>query len=215
MKTFPMTETHFILPGPSGELEVIATPSKPEVVAQNIVAIICHPHPLFGGTMNNKVVTTMMRAFGDMGIPCVRFNFRGVGKSTGEFAEGVGEQDDLLAVLAWVKETCPTAKIWLAGFSFGAAMSAHVASRVSVAQLVSIAPPVPRFDLLTLPPIMCPWLIVQGNEDDVVIPQDVYTWVETRDPKPKLIRVLGTGHYFHGRLMELRELLVENLVVSF
>lgn len=211
MKTFPMTETNFILPGPDGDLEVIATPSKPDVVAKNIVAVICHPHPLFGGTMNNKVVTTLMRAFGDMGIQCVRFNFRGVGKSTGSFAEGIGEQEDLFAVFAWVKEVCHDATVWLAGFSFGAAVSAHIATRVPVAQLVSIAPPVPRFGLLTLPSVVCPWLIVQGDEDDVVIPADVYAWVETREPQPKLVRVLGTGHYFHGRLMELRELLVANL----
>jgi alpha/beta superfamily hydrolase len=161
--------------------------------------------------MNNKVVSTLMRAFGDLGLRTVRFNFRGVGKSTGAFAEGIGEIDDLLAVIAWVKSVSPNDEIWLSGFSFGAAMSLHAATRVPVAQLVSIAPPVPRFHLPELPPVTCPWLIIQGEEDDVVIPQDVYAWIETRQPKPQLIRVADTGHYFHGKLLELRDLLVANL----
>ncbi|MDR3477138.1 MAG: CocE/NonD family hydrolase [Gammaproteobacteria bacterium] len=211
MKDFPQIETHFLLASPAGELEVVATPRKQNVTPFPAVAIICHPHPVFGGTMTNKVVSTLMRAFSDMGLQTVRFNFRGVGKSTGTFAEGVGEIDDLLAVIAWVKSVSPDDAIWLSGFSFGAAMSAHGATKVPVAQLVSIAPPVPRFNLPTLPPVTCPWLIIQGEEDDVVIPQDVYAWIETRDPKPQLIRVPGTGHYFHGKLMELRELLVANL----
>jgi alpha/beta superfamily hydrolase len=211
MGQFDEQERVFLLPGAAGELEVLTAPAKPEALPRDSVAIICHPHPLFGGTMNNKVVTTLARTIAELGVPSVRFNFRGVGKSGGTFAEGVGEIDDLLAVLAWVKQVKPTADIWLAGFSFGAAVSAHVASRVSVARLVSVAPPVPRFNLLTLPPIACPWLVVQGEDDDVVIPADVYAWVATRDPQPQLIRIENAGHFFHGQLLVLRERVGEAL----
>ena len=205
MQSFPGDQASFQLPGPAGELEVIAVPVNPSVTPKNAVAIICHPHPLFGGTMNNKVVTTLARAFGDLGLTSVRFNFRGVGKSTGVHDDGVGEIQDVLTVIDWARQENPGQDIWLAGFSFGAAISAHVATMISPRQLVSIAPPVPRFNLLELPPINCPWLIVQGETDDVVIPQDVYAWVATRTPPPELIRIPNAGHFFHGQLMLLRE----------
>lgn len=204
MDFFPQTETTFLLSGPAGDLEVLVSPPKEDIVKTPCVAVISHPHPLYGGTMNNKVVSTLARAFANLGLSTVRFNFRGVGKSAGSFAEGEGELDDLLAVVDWVKTMRPNDKIWLAGFSFGAGVSAFAATKIPVAQLVTIAPPVPRFGLLELPPVECPWLVVQGEDDDVVIPQDVYNWVETRDPKPKLIRIPGAGHFFHGTLMELR-----------
>jgi alpha/beta superfamily hydrolase len=211
MPTFPANEPSFLLPGPVGDLEVVAMPPNPESPGRSATAIICHPHPLFGGTMTNKVVSTLARTFSDLGLATVRFNFRGVGKSTGTFADGIGEIDDLLAVVEWVKQASPQHEIWLAGFSFGAAVSAHVATRIPVSQLVSIAPPVPRFGLLDLPPVTCPWIVVQGETDDVVQPEAVFNWVATRNPEPQLIRMAGAGHFFHGRLLELRELLVEAL----
>ena len=198
-------ENVFLIPGPVGDLELLTAPAAPEAVTTDKVAIICHPHPLFGGTMNNKVVSTLARTFKEMDLATVRFNFRGVGKSTGAFAQGVGEIDDVLAVVAWVKQMKPGAEIVLAGFSFGAAVSAHVATRIKLAQLVSIAPPVPRFNLLELAPVTCRWLVVQGEEDDVVIPADVYAWVATRQPPPTLIRIANAGHFFHGQLLTLRE----------
>jgi uncharacterized protein len=205
MQFFPANQQSFLLPGPAGDLEVIATPVDAAITPKNAIAVICHPHPQFGGTMNNKVVTTLARAFGELGLATVRFNFRGVGKSTGAFADGVGEIQDALAIVDWVRKIEPEKNIWLAGFSFGAAVSAHVATIISAQQLVSIAPPVPRFHLLDLPQITCPWLIVQGEEDDVVKPEDVYAWVTTREPQPQLIRIANAGHFFHGQLIVLRE----------
>ncbi|MES2219253.1 MAG: alpha/beta fold hydrolase [Pseudomonadota bacterium] len=204
-------ESVFLLPGPAGDLEILTAPAKAVSPANDPVGVICHPHPLFGGTMNNKVVTTLARTFAEMGLPTVRFNFRGVGKSTGTFSEGVGEIEDLLAVVEGVKQVKPSASIWLAGFSFGAAVAAHVATRISLAQLVTVAPPVPRFNLLELPDITCPWLVVQGEDDDVVIPADVYAWVATRKPQPKLIKIPNAGHFFHGQLLVLREKIREAL----
>lgn len=204
---FPETETTFLISGPSGDLELLTTPTKTHVNPIPAVAIICHPHPLYGGTMHNKVVTTLMRVFADLGLRTVRFNFRGIGKSTGSYAEGLGETEDLFAVMEWVKKTCPTDAIWLAGFSFGAAISARAAAQTSVAQLVSIAPPVPRFSLIGLPPITCPWLVVQGEQDEVIEPEAVFAWIDTLNPKPRLIRMPGASHFFHGQLLELRRLL--------
>ena len=212
MNNFPATETTFILSGPAGDLEVLTAPSKEDVFSVPIIAFICHPHPLYGGTMHNKVVSTLARAFANLGIATVRFNFRGIGKSAGSYAEGEGELDDLLALVDWAKNIHPNHKIWLSGFSFGAGVSAHAATKIIPAQLISIAPPVPRFGLPELPPVLCPWLVVQGEADDVVIPADVYAWVETRQPKPQLIRMPGAGHFFHGQLMDLRQQLETALV---
>ena len=206
-----MSVENFFINGPVGQLEAILSPPNEDVPPRASVAVICHPHPQQGGAMTNKVVTTLARAFANLGASSVRFNFRGVGKSTGAFADGIGEIDDVLAVVAWVKENYPQQPVWLAGFSFGAAMSAQAAVRVRVERLVSIAPPVPRFHLLELGRVQCPWLIVQGDEDDVVVPQDVFSWVATRDPKPTLIRMENAGHFFHGRLLELRQIVETNL----
>jgi alpha/beta superfamily hydrolase len=212
MENFPELETGFMLNGPVGALEVVATPVKNATSAPHTYVVICHPHPLFGGTMTNKVVTTLARACTDIGVAAVKFNFRGVGKSEGQFAEGIGEQADLLAVIDWVKKINPSATLWLAGFSFGAAVAAQVATQISPAQLISIAPPVERFQMAQLPPVTCPWLLVQGEEDDVVIPAEVYAWVATRNPPPRLIRIAQAGHFFHGKLMELRTALETELV---
>jgi len=209
MRSFPTSETPFLLPGPAGNLEVIASPAE-ENNHQSITAVICHPHPLFGGTMNNKVVTTLARTFHELGLATVRFNFRGVGKSTGTHADGVGEVDDLLAVVDWVKKTCPDNQLWLAGFSFGGYIAARVATQIPVAQLVTVAPQASRFTA-EFPPIIVPWVLVQGEEDDVVSPQEVYAWIDTLEHKPVLIRIPGAGHFFHGKLLELRDRLEQVL----
>ncbi len=201
----------FFIQGPAGQLEAVFSPAKADATSYATIAVICHPHPQQGGTMTNKIVTTLARACAGLGVASVLFNFRGVGKSAGEFANGIGEIDDVLAVVAWIKVNYPEHTIWLAGFSFGAAMSAQAATRVSVERLVSIAPPVPRFHLLDLGPVRCPWLIVQGDEDDVVVPQAVFDWVATRNPLPTLVRMANAGHFFHGRLLELRDIIETNL----
>lgn len=211
MQSFPTTETTFLLPAPAGELEVIA--NAPEQLKNPpAVAIICHPHPLHGGTMNNKVVTTLARMFREIGMYTVRFNFRGVGKSTGTFDQGNGELDDLLAVIKWVNTVLPNVPITLAGFSFGSYIAAKGSLQIPTAQLVSVAPPVINFNMHELPPITCPWIVVQGDQDEIVSPAAVFEWIETRNPQPTLIRMEGAGHFFHGRLLELRERLREVLM---
>jgi len=130
----------FMLPGPAGQLEALV--STPQQNARETVAIICHPNPLFEGTMHNKVVTTIAKAFDLLGLTTVRFNYRGVGKSEGEYGETIGETEDCLAIVDWVQKTYPNYSLWLSGFSFGAYISASVANQMAVAQLVSIAPAV-------------------------------------------------------------------------
>jgi alpha/beta superfamily hydrolase len=209
--TLPEQETTLFIPGPAGHLEALVTPLKPDVTPRGAVAVICHPHPLHGGAMQNKVVTTLMRVFRDLGLHTVRFNFRGVGKSEGQYAEGVGETEDLLAVVNWVKTQYPNDQLWLAGFSFGAAISIRAASQLDVSQLVSIAPPVPRLDLLTVPVPHCPWVVVQGEQDEIVVPAEVFAWVDSLNPQPKLIRIPNASHFFHGKLLILRDILEETL----
>jgi alpha/beta superfamily hydrolase len=206
---FPTTETRFLLQGPAGNLEVLATPIEHPTV--NRIAVICHPHPLHGGTMNNKVVSTIARTCKDLNMPTVRFNFRGVGQSEGSFADGIGEVEDLLAVIQWVKEVMPTAELWLAGFSFGGYIAARLATQIPVQQLITIAPQASRFTSQPFPPITIPWVLVQGEQDEVVSPEEVFAWIETLNPKPTVIRMPGAGHFFHGQLLELRRLLEEAL----
>jgi alpha/beta superfamily hydrolase len=209
MNQFPSEETTFLLQGPAGLIEVLTSVPLHSPIKGS--AIICHPHPLFGGTMHNKVVTMLARVFHDLGLRTVRFNFRGIGKSHGEHDGGRGETDDVVTIAEWIKTVCPEEALWLAGFSFGGFVAVSAATRLPVKQLVSIAPMVSRFREANLPSITCPWLIVQGEEDEVISPEETYAWIETLQPKPRLIRMPHAGHFFHGKLMELRRVLTAAL----
>jgi len=206
--TFPENEQTFQIEGPAGLLEILT--DSPKESAINKIAIICHPHPLHQGTMHNKVVTTLAKTFKQMGMRTVRFNFRGVGKSEGKFGNMDGEVDDLKALLAWVKQLRPNDKIWLAGFSFGAYIAAKIASEKTPEQLISIAPAVHHADYYALPKMQCPWLVVQGENDEIVPPEQVYSWVEKSISQPMLIRMPETSHFFHGKLNDLRDILLEH-----
>ena len=202
MPAFPQSSGNLLFPGPVGAIEIAC--SIPESDARSGVAIICHPNPQQGGTMFNKVVTTLERSLGELGLTTLRFNFRGVGQSEGGHDEGRGEADDLIAIARWVQQERPGDALWLAGFSFGSYVVLRAASRLAPLQLILIAPPVGRWDFgdIKLPP--CPVLIVQGEDDDVVDPQAVFAWAEAQDPQPTLIRMPETGHFFHRRLIDLR-----------
>ena len=203
---FPNETSELFLAGPAGRLEALI--DLPETdIARPATAVLCHPHPRHGGTMRNKVVTIMERALRELGLATVRFNFRGVGESEGEFDDGDGETEDLKAVVDWVRATRPDTDLWLAGFSFGAYISLRAAQDLPVRQLISIAPPVERYGFDRFQPPNCPWLVVQGDEDDVVSPQAVEQWVDGLDQPPALVMMEGTGHFFHRRLMDLRGLI--------
>jgi uncharacterized protein len=194
-----------VIAGPAGNLEImIASPARVIVPA---IGITCHPHPLYGGTMHNKVVTTLARTFDELGLWSVRFNFRGVGKSAGIHANGIGETEDLLAVMRWVREHFPEYKIWLAGFSFGAyvAMQGALREAAIVSQLITIAPAVNHIDFSDKAPIRCPWILVMGEADEIVPLEAVKHWVEKQPAITKSIYFPGVSHFFHGHLTQLRE----------
>jgi alpha/beta superfamily hydrolase len=171
-------------------------------------AVVCHPHPQQQGARTNKVVTTVARAFARLGADAVRFNFRGVGKSAGSYADGVGECDDALAVVAWCRERWPGRPLYLGGFSFGAAVAAQVAARVAPAGLVTVAPPVDRLRSSFVAP-RCPWLLVHGEADDVVPVGPVLEWSQGLPSPPKVVLLPGVGHFFHGSLGALTQAVSE------
>ena len=201
---FPDSTAELRLPGPAGALEVAVDLPEPEL-ARAGTAIFCHPHPLHSGTMHNKVVTMAERSLRELGLRTVRFNFRGVGASEGQYDDGRGETLDLLAVAEWVRKVRPNDALWLCGFSFGSYVALLGARHLPVKQMVSIAPPAGRWDFSAVLPPTCPWLVVQGEEDDVVTLADVMTWA--RPQKLPVEVIPGAGHFFHGDLLTLQRVI--------
>jgi alpha/beta superfamily hydrolase len=196
--------------GPAGVLEsLVEDPAAGTVPAACLVA--CHPHPLHGGTMHNKVVATLARTANDLGMPALRFNFRGVGGSAGSLDDGRGEVQDALAAVAFARARWPGAALWLAGFSFGG----HVALKAStdprageVARLLTVAPALMRYyggPDEVVPPV-CPWLVVQGDADEVIDAPTVIDWCGRIRPAPQLEVLPGVGHFFHGQLNVLKDM---------
>jgi len=199
-----------MLTGRAGAIEVsLARPTASDAWA---VALICHPHPLHGGTMENKVVQTLAKACVDAGVAAVRFNFRGAGRSEGVFDHGEGETDDADVVLQWARRQVRPGAPWIgAGFSFGAAVQARLADRLPAAdrpaQLVLVGPAVGRF---ATPQPALPALVIHGETDDVVPLADVFAWAR---PSGQPVTVFpGCGHFFHGRLTELRSVVRSALI---
>ena len=204
MNTVPDDDALF-LAGPAGRIEAALDAPEADVPARPLLAIVCHPLPTEGGTMHNKVVTMTARALRECGATTLRFNFRGVGQSEGRFDDGEGELADLRAVAAWARAEHPDKVLWLAGFSFGAWVSLRLANELQAAALVSIAPPVGRswdFSGIDLPTV--PWLVIQGDADEIVDPQAVYDWIASLPHPPQLVRMPDTSHFFHRKLMDLR-----------
>ncbi len=197
-----------MLAGPAGPLEVAVDLPDADVAPQPVVAVFCHPLSTEGGSMHNKVVTMAARALRDLGITVVRFNFRSVGQSAGSFDNGQGEQQDLRAVVDWVRAQRPGHALWLGGFSFGAYVALRAAQAVQPAALISIAPPAGRrsWDFGDLQP-PARWLVIQGEADEVVDPQAVYDWLATLQQPPQLVRMPDTSHFFHRKLIDLRGVL--------
>ncbi len=203
MSRQPTKESLFIA-GPAGRLEaVLEVPSNGDLSG---AVVVCHPHPQHGGTMHNKVAHTLARTFVRLGFAALRFNFRGTENSEGRFDDGVGELDDVLAAISWIRKRLPGQPLWLAGFSFGAAIAVRAAADTDVAGLISVAPAVSRFasGLETQP--ACPWLIVQGDQDELVDIDELIDWVNELEPGPELLILEDAEHFFHGRLIDLREI---------
>ena len=193
--------------GPAGDLQALL--ESPQDLEPTAVAVVCHPHPVHGGTMTNKVAHTLARSFVGVGISALRFNFRGVGKSAGSFDDGQGEVADVLAAVDWLRNEAPDLPLWLSGFSFGAAMAIRASVECDPAGLISVAPAVSRFagNLDRQPE--CPWLIVQGDQDELVDVEETIAWVNELEPGPELEVFAETEHFFHGKLVLLRNAVEE------
>jgi len=192
--------------GPAGALQVLEEQTAAEPVA---VAVICHPHPQHGGTLTNKVVHQLAKTFNDMGAVSVRFNFRGVGDSDGEYDEGRGELEDLVAVSGWAGERWQGLPLWLAGFSFGGFIALTGAQRLEPSRLVTVAPAVNYFPAESLQLPGLDWLLIQGEKDDIVPAGEVKNWLESLENQPRFVLIEGAGHFFHGRLNALQQALID------
>ena len=185
--------------GPSGTLEIAL--NVPEGTVRGI-ALIAHPHPLQGGTLDNKVVQTLAKTFAALGYAATRFNFRGVGGSEGRFDDGIGETDDALAALAAAKLEFGELPVALAGFSFGSYVQTRVAHAIAAERMVLIGPAVKRFPIEAVP---LDTIVIHGEEDDVVALADVLAWA--RPQQLPIIVFPGCGHFFHGRLPQLQRVI--------
>lgn len=192
-------EERTTIAGPAGALEVAVNLPAQSPAG---IALVAHPHPLQGGTLDNKVVQTLAKTFVALGYAGVRFNFRGVGKSKGEFGDGIGETDDALAALAYARTrfaAVATAPPVLAGFSFGSYVQARVAAVVPPQRMVLIGPAVNRF---AADPLPSDTIVIHGEQDDVVALADVLAWA--RPAQLPIVVFPGCGHFFHGRLPQLQ-----------
>ncbi len=210
MARAPLRLVSATVKGPAGDLEALL--QTREDGAHAISALVCHPHPLYGGTMNNKVAHRVSATLADLDLAVLRFNFRGAGGSEGSFDEGVGELEDARAALAHLRVLEPTARRWLAGFSFGSWIAARLAvEEPDVERVILVAPPVDRsgFELLETSPL--PKLVIQGTAD-VLCPIASLSpkFARWADPK-RLILVPGASHFFDKQLGDLAEALREGL----
>lgn len=187
--------------GAAGDIEtLIELPDPTRYPQPRAVAVCCHPHPLFGGAMTNKVIHTVARSFVANGAIALRFNFRGVGASAGVHDAGRGELDDLICVVEWARARWPSLPLWLGGFSFGAWIVLRAQATLAPQLLVTVAPPVGRWSFDDVSKPDCPWLVVQGSKDELVDAQTVKLYAKTLDPAVDYVEVEDADHFFHGRL---------------
>ena len=207
-------ETEVFIDGPQGQLEALYL----EVPDATGIALICHPNPVQGGTMLNKVVSTLQRTVRDAGLITLRFNYRGVGKSAGSHDMGSGEVDDAQAAAAWLLARHPGLPLTLLGFSFGGFVAATLGGRLeaqgeAVARLFMIAPAVMRIASQDDLPKGGTLALIQPETDEVVDPQLVYQWSERLQRPHELLKVAECGHFFHGKLTDLKDLVLPRLSI--
>ncbi len=198
----PASLERVLVDGPAGAIETdLNDPGRD----RRGIALVAHPNPVQGGTKDNKVVTTLAKAFYNLGYLAARPNFRGVGASAGTFDEGGGETEDLLAVAAYLRTRFGDAPLVLAGFSFGSFVQTRVAKQLDPERLVLVGPAVNRFPAES---VRSDTLVIHGEHDEVVPLQDVFDWA-----RPQLLPVVvvpGGGHFFHGMLNLLAQIVVRN-----
>ncbi len=198
----PATTENLLLDGPAGKIEVdVSDPGD----SRRAIALIAHPHPLMGGTKDNKVVTTLARTFYALGFVALRPNFRGVGASTGIHDEGRGETADLIAVVRYAQEKYGQLPLTCAGFSFGSFVQTRVAKELKPDQLVLVAPAVNRF---ATEEVAAGALVIHGEVDDVVPLSAVLDWARPQN-LPVMV-VPGGEHFFHGRLHIIQQIVTRH-----
>ncbi|MCX7137316.1 MAG: alpha/beta fold hydrolase [Proteobacteria bacterium] len=198
----PATTENLLLDGPAGKIEVdVSDPGD----SRRAIALIAHPHPLMGGTKDNKVVTTLARTFYALGFVALRPNFRGVGASTGIHDEGRGETADLIAVVRYAQEKYGPLPLTCAGFSFGSFVQTRVAKELKPDQLVLVAPAVNRF---ATEEVAAGALVIHGEVDDVVPLSAVLDWA--RPQNLPVVVVPGGEHFFHGRLHIIQQIVTRH-----
>jgi len=190
-----------IINGAVGDLEILVNIPA----ACSSIAVVCHPHPLYGGTMDNKVVYMIAKAFNSLNVGTVRFNFRGVGKSSGKFDKGIGETEDLAAIVDWLNKKYTPTELYLAGFSFGSYVVLRAFRDMNISRLLLVAPAIDRFEMAGLALTDIPTLVIQGDEDEIVSPQAVREWLATQTYQPEVVMLPDTGHFFHAKLHQLRD----------
>ncbi|MDU9390612.1 alpha/beta hydrolase [Pseudomonas sp. zfem002] len=198
--------------GPVGQLEALYQ----EVPDAHGVVLICHPNPVQGGTMLNKVVSTLQRTARDAGLITLRFNYRGVGASAGSHDMETGEVDDAEAAAAWLRDKHPELPLTLLGFSFGGFVAAALGGRlenqgVTLKHLFMVAPAVRRLNATEAAPRNAPLTIIQPDADEVIEPQTVYDWSAALPRPHELLKVAECGHFFHGKLTDLKDLVLPRL----
>ena len=212
-----MRETPVVIDGPVGQLEALLLENKSLDNEQpRGLALICHPNPVQGGTMLNKVVSTLQRTARDAGLITLRFNYRGVGASEGSHDMGTGEVDDAQAAAAWLRAKHPDLPLTLFGFSFGGFVAASLGGRLEaqgeqLKHLFMVAAAVTRLNGYDLLPVNCPLTLIQPETDEVIDPQAVYDWSEKLDRPHELLKVAECGHFFHGKLTDLKDLILPRL----
>lgn len=204
----------FFLKGPAGRLEAILwTPSVPARHRPPLAAVACHPHPLFGGTMHNKVIYQAAKSLDALGLPVLRFNFRGAGLSAGEHDRGKGEQDDVRAALEFLAAKFPGIPVLLAGFSFGAGVGLRVGCQdARVSELIGLGLPVNSMDFSFLSRCPKPKLLIHGGNDQHGAIEKVRTLVATLPGENRLVEVRDVDHFFAGRLDQLDRAITDWLI---
>ena len=195
------------IPGPAGDLEALLAVAA----NSNLIAIICHPHPLHGGSMTNKVITTVAKACDELNMTTIRFNYRGVGSSEGKYDNARGEVEDLLAVHQWAQTKFPNAQYILAGFSFGSYICCAAASTIKPKALITIAPAIVRQSYEGVCSFSGNWWLIQGEKDELTDAKLVFEWFGQHANRNNIIKIANASHFFHGCLPQLQQEIVSKI----
>ena len=203
-----------IIEGPAGKLEVVRENAAIDgpLVGHGYYAVVCHPHPLYGGTMDNDVVTTIAGIYRELGVPTARFNFRGVGASEGGHDNADGEVADLGAVVEWLQQQVSGTRLLIAGYSFGSVVAAAGSYALNAEHLVLLAPPVERYTFAPQGCFGCPAIVVLGEEDELVGLHYAKSWAEQLSSTVEIITVEEANHFFPGQLATMSDQLTPVLL---